>query len=247
MAARLWRSMSTLTLVRHGQATPFEDVKDRLSTLGETQARKLGEFWTRLGVVFDEVYTGTLVRQQRTAEIVGAVYADAGMSWPAAQRIEELNEYDVDGISSQLVPLLAEQDAQFRELIETSRANRHGPDRNRHFQRMFEAVMKRWMEGSIEADGVEPWKTFRNRVRGGLERISTNAGGGKRVVAFTSGGPIGVSVQLALAAPDTSGLEVNWRVRNCSLTEFVFSQNRFSLDSFNAMPHLDDPGLWSYR
>jgi hypothetical protein len=41
-------------------------------------------------------------------------------------------------------------------------------------------------------------------------------------------------------------LEVNWRVRNCSLTEFVFTKDRFTLDSFNALPHLENPALWTY-
>jgi hypothetical protein len=36
-------------------------------------------------------------------------------------------------------------------------------------------------------------------------------------------------------------------VRNCSLTEFVFSGERISLDSFNAIPHLDDPALRTFR
>jgi hypothetical protein len=36
-------------------------------------------------------------------------------------------------------------------------------------------------------------------------------------------------------------------VRNCSLTEFVFSGERLSLDSFNGTPHLDDPALRTFR
>jgi hypothetical protein len=64
---------------------------------------------------------------------------------------------------------------------------------------------------------------------------------------FTSGGFIGTAVHLALGASDRSALEVNWRIRNCSLTEFVFSGDRLSLDSFNIVPHLEDPALWTYR
>jgi broad specificity phosphatase PhoE len=74
-----------------------------------------------------------------------------------------------------------------------------------------------------------------------------DAGSGKRIVAFTSGGPIGVTVQFALGAPDRAALELNWRVRNSSLTEFVFTRDRFTLDMFNAAPHLDDEALLTYR
>jgi hypothetical protein len=31
------------------------------------------------------------------------------------------------------------------------------------------------------------------------------------------------------------------------LSEFIFSGDRFSLDSFNALPHLREESLWSYR
>ncbi len=42
-------------------------------------------------------------------------------------------------------------------------------------------------------------------------------------------------------------MELNWRIRNCSLTEIVFTRDRVTLDSFNGIPHLDDPALWTYR
>ena len=79
----------------------------------------------------------------------------------------------------------------------------------------------------------------------GLRRIQQGAAN-RRVVLFTSGGPIGVLVQTALSAPDRSFLDINWRVRNCSITEFVFSSDRLSLDSFNTIPHLE-PALRTFR
>jgi broad specificity phosphatase PhoE len=93
---------------------------------------------------------------------------------------------------------------------------------------------------------VESFPAFRDRVECGLRIVMGKPGSGRRVALFTSGGVIGASVRLALAAPDRSALEVNWRVRNCSLTEFVFSKGRFTLDSFNALPHLENPALWTY-
>jgi len=33
--------------------------------------------------------------------------------------------------------------------------------------------------------------------------------------------------------------DVNWRVRNCSITEFVLSPVRLSRDSFNSVSHFD--------
>jgi broad specificity phosphatase PhoE len=238
--------LAQLILVRHGQATPFEDITDRLSPLGETQARKLAEFWIRNQATFDEVYTGSLNRQRRTAELVREAFTAHGLAWPEAQVTPELNEYDAESVVKHFAPQLAARDSEFRLLVEAT-----GPDQNRRFQKMFEALMNRWITGELDSNEVESWRAFRARVQRGLRRITGGAGPrpakGRCVVAFTSGGPIGVAVQIALDAPDRTGLEVNWRVRNCSLTEFVFSGERLSLDSFNGTPHLDDPALRTFR
>jgi hypothetical protein len=47
-------------------------------------------------------------------------------------------------------------------------------------------------------------------------------------------------VQTVLKAPENMAIELNWRIRNCSLTEFLFTRGRTSLDVFNATPHLSD-------
>jgi len=70
---------------------------------------------------------------------------------------------------------------------------------------------------------------------------------GRRVAVFTSGGPIGFSVNFAVGGPDRSFLELNWRVRNCSVTGFVFSRDRLTLDSFNQVSHLEDAALHTFR
>jgi len=242
--------MGTLTLVRHGQARPFEKESDRLSPLGEQQARALGQYWLRQGVSFDEVYSGTLVRQRRTAEIVGQRFAEAGQAWPQLHSFPELNEYDAEGITGKLIPALAERDEKFRGLLASYEQNRQAADRNRHFQKMFEAVASVWANSGLEIDGVESSACFRARVQSALNRILQAEGSGRRVAVFTSGGVIGHVVQTVLEAPAHQALQLNWRVKNCSLTEFTFGAKaggRISLDSFNAIPHLDDPALRSFR
>ncbi len=239
--------MSTLILVRHGQARTYEKESDQLTAIGEEQARALGRFWVRHGESFTEVYSGTLLRQRRTAEIAGQSFIEAGLDWPGLQTTPELNEYDSPGIINILIPILAERDTGLREMLIDYQQNSDSPERNRYFHRMFEAVTSVWFKGDLEVDGVEPWSSFSSRVRGALRRILSAEGSGRRVAIFTSGGPIGLAVQTALRAPEEKVLEINWRVRNCSLSEFVFSRDRFSLDSFNAIPHLDGLSLRTYR
>jgi broad specificity phosphatase PhoE len=136
-----------------------------------------------------------------------------------------------------LVQILAARDTRFVALVRAYE-EAETSDRARTFQKMFEAAMLCWLEGG-PAPGVEPWPVFRDRVREELARIVGAGGSRRRIAVFTSGGPIGVAVQTALAAPDRSFLEVNWRVRNCSVTEFVFGGGRLTLDSFNSLAHLE--------
>ena len=112
------------------------------------------------------------------------------------------------------------------------------PD-NRAFQKAFEAAMEKWMAGDDQENReCESFADFHARVLRGLRSIQEGPSN-RNVVLFTSGGPIGVLVQTALGAPARSFADVNWRVRNCSISEFVFSRERLSLDSFNGVGHLE--------
>ena len=238
--------MSNLILVRHGQATFLQGDYDRLSPLGVEQARHLGRFWAEKGIAFDRVFTGPRVRQARTAEIVGNQYQEQGLALPPIEKLEELNEYDADVIMREFLPILSEKSSRVRILAEQHELA-SGTDRYQTFQKVFEVVMVAWIEGKVSKDGVESWAEYRARVKSGIEKITRTEGKGLRIAAFTSGGPIAATMQLALGISDRSTLELNWRVRNCSLSEFIFSGERFSLDSFNALPHLREESLWSYR
>ena len=142
-----------------------------------------------------------------------------------ARILPDWNEYDAEGILRGYPPPSSFPD-------------------NRAFQKTFEVAMARWLEGN--ANGAESFATFRERVLRGLRALQQGASN-RKVVLFTSGGPIGVLVQTSLNAPDRAFLDVNWRVRNCSISEFVFSSDRLSLDSFNAVPHLTDDRLRTFR
>ena len=204
--------MSTLVLVRHAQSTTFENNSDRLSAAGEQQAICLGQYWQAQGVHFDEVYSGTMQRHIRTAEL-------AGFSKVTAR--PEFNEYDAQGI--------LRANPQYAPAAE-----------NRQLQQQFETMMPLWIADKLEAPGIESWTAFRERVLRGLKSITESKTASRRVVVFTSGGPIGVAVQNVLQAPEQIAIELNWRVKNCSLTEFLFTRGRISLDSFNATPHLHE-------
>ena len=114
---------------------------------------------------------------------------------------------------------------------------------------MFETLLTDWQAAPLDGstDGVESWPAFRDRVRRGLGRITDRPGRGRQVAAFTSGGFIGTAVGLALGVPDRTCLELNWRLKNGSLTHLLFAPGRLTLDDFNTLPHLPDPADWTYR
>ena len=220
--------MSTLVLVRHGQAA----ASGSLTPLGEQQARRLAGYWQQRGVRFDQAYCGTLERQRQTAAIAG---------WPGAVQMPELNEYDASGFVGKLAVRLAAESAEFARLVQAWELERS----NRNFQRLFEVVVRRWVDGTLADPEVEPWRAFHDRVSRALRHL-TEEGPSRQVAVFTSGGVIGVIVQAVLAAPQTAAIELNWRVRNGSLTGLLFSGGRISLDYFNATPHLEETEI-SYR
>jgi broad specificity phosphatase PhoE len=239
--------MSKLVLVRHGQASFFSDDYDKLSEMGERQARVLAEYWLRNDVSFDEAYTGTLRRQKRTEEVVAETFRAAGKPWPTVEVLPGLDEYPSDEIMTKLLPLLSEKDEAVRTLEAEHRAASGSREKYRSFHRLLSAVMEQWIKGGHGANGMTRWEEFRDRVRRDFRNILARDGNGRKVAVFSSGGVIGVSVQSVLQAPDLIAAELNWRVHNCSLTEFTFSGDRITLDCFNAVPHLSDPELLTYR
>jgi len=231
--------MSELILIRHGQATPFEADTDRLSPLGEQQAWTVGAALHAAGVRPTHVLHGPLVRQRRSAQLAHQP------GWPDPVLDPRLAEFDGDGLVGHLAPILAGRDPAFAALAAELAAQTGGPERNRAFQNYLEALAAAWQAGTLTDRRVEPWAEFRARVRAALADV-LRQGSGSTVLAFTSGGVIGLTVALALDAPDASALALNWRVKNASVTRLTFGGGRVSLDTFNETHHLP-PDLISWR
>ena len=239
--------MSNLTLVRHGQACFFSDNYDWLSELGEDQARVLGRYWVEQGVRVDRVFSGQLERQIRTAALVGEAFREAGRDWPETRRLAGLNEYPADEIIETLLPELSRREPRIRELHEAFEQAVEETVRYRTVHRLLEAVMDHWITGDYDSHGLLSWRDFSDGVRDALRSMLAVQGSGVHVATFTSGGPIGISVQTTLEAPEHQAAQINWRVHNCSMTRFTFSGARVSLDAFNAVPHLYEDRLLTFR
>lgn len=221
--------MAELYLVRHGQASFGAADYDRLSERGEQQSVWLGEYFARQDIVFDRVICGTLRRHGQT---VDGILRGMGISGTAHEQHAGLNEYDFQG----LFAALGEDFPALTQLASGSMRDHY---------RALKQVLHLWSEGKIRGPLPETWATFQQRVADA--RAAIQAGGGQRVLAVSSGGPIAVTAQQVLAAPPTSAIALNLQIRNSSVSQYFFNAQSFQLATFNGIPHLDEPARRAFQ
>ena len=242
--------MSHIILVRHGQASLLERDYDKLCANGEAQARLLGKYWSRRGVFFGGVYSGPRVRQLETARIVAEAYRSAGLFFRETVVMSEFDEYQAEAVLRECLPQLLRVNAEIRELrraYEESSEFTDSDARRKTFQKLFEAVIAKWVAGEIAAPGVEPWHEFCLRVERGLAQVVRDTPSSASAVVFTSARTIGAAMRRALHLSAEDTLRLTWMSRNASFSEFLASEECFTLSTFNAHPHLDGDALLTYR
>lgn len=233
--------MSRLVLVRHAQASFGSADYDQLSPVGEEQGKRLGLHWAAQETVFDQVFAGPRRRHQRTAEIVGAALGQHGLPWPGVTSLPELDEYAGLAVFRASLPELKK--AGFDPATLTTDAQRARNGASAELLKIFQDIIVRWVRGELSVAGVETWKEFRARARCGLEKILDGVPRGRQIAVFTSTGPVAAALDLALNLDDERMIEASWQLRNTSVSEFVFSSPRFSLNTFNGLPHLTNSEL----
>lgn len=239
--------MSTLYVVRHGQARLFTDDYDRLSELGFEQARALARHWRALGVEFDHAYSGSLRRQRETARTVAREYESRDAGFPELREDTGFDEYPAESIVRSFGRYLSDSDPNVARLAERYERATDGEERYRSHHRLLEAVIGRWFDDDLgDFDATLTGSAWRAAVGAALGRVRERAGRGTTSVVFTSGGVIATILQSVLEAPAAKAAELNWRVMNASVTQFTFSAARISLDRFNDVAHLD-PAQMTYR
>lgn len=236
--------MSTIFIIRHGQASFGHGNYDQLSPTGYRQSRIVAARLRELGIRFDAVYTGSLARQKQTFQAMADAYADQGLALPEAIATPDLNEYDAEGVWQHFFPLLARENPEWEldeaQLVKDPRA----------FQRVFARIVHRWIQGQYDQPQIESWPAFRSRVQTALKDIMQREGSGKNVMAFSSAGPIAVAVQWATGMPDDRCIGLSWQVLNASLTKFRYNPKKMTLVGFNDVAALEierEPGLLTYR
>lgn len=236
--------MSIIYMIRHAQASFGKPDYDCLSDLGRKQASVLARHLNQKGLSFDAVYTGMQLRHEQTLAVYLEALKEADSNALPIKRTDAFNEYDSEKILNDVIPLLIKEKSAFETEVTGMIKD------NRSFQKVFEKVMSRWINGNDLLDGLETWKAYSDRVHSGIKRIMECEGAGKNVAVFTSGGPIAATVQKSLNLPDQDILELLWQIINSSVTRFKYSGRRLSLFGFNDFSHLEltkDSTLITYR
>jgi broad specificity phosphatase PhoE len=239
--------MGILFLVRHAQASFLGQNYDELSTVGEAQARLLGQHWARRNIIFKRAGVGPCARQKDTVKLVRDTYHEVGLRFPEPLVLPEFNEYQGEAVLERSLPGLLETDGRIRDLHAAFQASSDSAGRRATFQNLFEAVIDKWVRGAICPQGVETWVEFCARVNSGLGKFISASGRGECVAIFTSGGPIAVGMQRALQLSPERTLQMSWMSRNSSWSEFLYGAGRFTLSSFNSYGHIGDPEMLTYR
>lgn len=215
--------MSTLLLVRHGQASWNAADYDVLSALGHEQGATLGRAWTERGVRPDVLVHGGLRRQQDTAT---ALRDGLGYDVPVV--------IDRDWAEFDHVAILAAHGAPASELEQPG-----------GLEAVLDAALSRWRDGSYDTS-VESWGSFTKRVLAAAERAQERPG---LTAVVSSAGPIGVVAGALLGGGTLDSRlwrRVNGVVVNSSVTTVVRGRSGRRLVTFNEHVHLA-VGQVSYR
>lgn len=225
-------AMSTLLVVRHGQASFGSADYDQLSPLGETQSERLGKYLAERKVQVDALYTGPARRHRQTAEAMHRGAAAAGLGLPEARLDTGLAEFPAFKLFAQ------HQKSSLHEAVGTEGKSGAG--------KSFERICEAWMHGSIDTDELESAVQFEARVTAAVSAICRGEGRGKTVVLVTSGGPTMMAMKCALGLDAARACALLWVIANSSLTEFRYREDQTSLVAFNRIAHLEDEHL-TYR
>ena len=230
---------------------------DALSDPGRAQALRLGQHVAERMLAagrpgFDAVFTGPAVRHVDTAALAGEGFARAGLAFPDPVVIPGFDEHDGEGLVMAALAAVGRGDGERLGLGPelggfAAVAMNGGADlreRSRAWQRLFEAVMRRWLAGGIELEGVESWSSFHGRVRAAFLEVLERGRGD--VLVVTSVGPVGVILLEVLGVGAQRAFEQAWRVYNTGVSRVVHGGGRVTLDGFNDVGHLGY-GEWTHR
>ena len=201
--------MTTIYLVRHGQASFGAESYDKLSPNGELQSKLLGQYLDKILKEAPYVVAGSMQRHQQTAKIsLNECFPEAEIitdgSWNEFNHQQVFEQYDE---RFKQPHLLKEEVAKF----ESPRA---------YLAEIFEGAIERWTGGDFHHEYEESWPQFKSRVETALVNLCEHLAQTKPryAVIYTSGGVISVVAGKLLELSVNRTFALNWAIANTSLT-----------------------------
>lgn len=224
--------MKTILLARHGQASFGSENYDNLSELGIQQAQLLGDYFKKHNKTIDQIFTGTLVRQQDTARHFLSRFATQAQDITNSEKMALQTIPQFDEFNHRQVLLKSTEFASLDEL-KASIANEANP--HKRLAEMFKLAMLRWHSADFVNDETgeydESWMKFANRCHQGLEQVIEQTQDGQTSLVFTSGGVIAsiVSTLLKLPADDIrsqTAFAINRQLVNSGVTTIMVTEQQ---------------------
>lgn len=215
--------MSSIYLIRHGQASFGADDYDKLSQLGLRQAHVVGEYLRDSGIHFDAVYSGNLSRQRETARL-----AIASQPREVPHHIDpRFNEIQNDEQLKCLLPEVVKINPAVQALVDK------GLSSSKDYQKVIDAVFNYWVTPACNDPRIQSWADYSSGVRQAVADIVQAHGSGKTVGVFTSGGALATIVAQVLGMGGEQTYQFYEPIFNCSVTQLFYSKSKISLSYFN--------------
>lgn len=231
--------MTTIYLVRHGQASFGAESYDKLSPNGELQAKILGQYFDKILKEEPYVVAGSMQRHQQTANFALAE------CFPEAKIVTDSawNEFNHQQVFAQYDPRFNEP-----HLLKQEVAKESSP--RAYLAKIFEGAIERWTGGEFHHEYDEAWPDFKNRVENALQNLCDELAKTKPryAVVFTSGGVISVVAGKLLELSPNKTFALNWAIANTSLTTLRLVGNEPQLLSLNEHHFIkaEDPQLLTW-
>ncbi|AXQ22328.1 histidine phosphatase family protein [Acinetobacter wuhouensis] len=231
--------MTTIYLVRHGQASFGAESYDKLSPNGELQAKILGQYFDKILKEEPYVVAGSMQRHQQTANFALAE------CFPEAKIVTDSawNEFNHQQVFAQYDPRFNEP-----HLLKQEVAKESSP--RAYLAKIFEGAIERWTGGEFHHEYDEAWPDFKNRVETALQNLCDELAKTKPryAVVFTSGGVISVVAGKLLELSPNKTFALNWAIANTSLTTLRLVGNEPQLLSLNEHHFIkaEDPQLLTW-
>lgn len=233
--------VSTLYLVRHGQASFMTADYDALSPLGVEQSRKLGEAWAARGIGVDALYIGPQRRHAQTAQHMREAAGRAGMLLPEPRVLDGAAELDFQLLLAEASGRVMKMFPDLPEQLSSSAAD--GRTARRHLMGVFFKLMEGWSRGEQRFGDLESFDAFTARVNSAMVTLMREQGRKKEVVLIGSGGPISQTIRVAMKLGPEHVIALMPLLYNGSVSTLRYTEDKLTVASFNSYWHLPSDHL----